>query len=110
TEHDFLIAAASHLPHLTACILAQTVGDIRNSAGNALEFTATGFADATRIASGSPEIWKGIFMQNTDMLLPMIEQLRENLAMFKKILADKDELQLEKILTRAKKIRDSIKK
>jgi prephenate dehydrogenase len=108
TEHDFLIAAASHLPHLTACLLSQTVGDIRNSAGNALDFTATGFADTTRIASGSPEIWKGIFMQNADMLIPMIEQLMANLEAFKKILADKDEAQLEKILTQAKKVRDSI--
>jgi prephenate dehydrogenase len=108
TEHDFLIAAASHLPHLTACLLAKTVGDIRNDAGNALDFTATGFADTTRIASGSPEIWKGIFMQNADMLIPMIEQLMANLEAFKKILADKDEAQLEKILTQAKKVRDSI--
>ena len=108
TEHDFLIAAASHLPHLTACLLAQTVGDIRNSAGNALDFTATGFSDTTRIASGSPEMWKGIFMQNADMLIPMIEQLMENLEAFKKILADKDESQLEKILGQAKRVRDSI--
>jgi len=106
-EHDFLIAAASHLPHLTACLLAQTVGDIRNSAGDALDFTATGFSDTTRIASGSPEMWKGIFMQNADMLIPMIEQLMANLEEFKKILADKDESQLEKILKKAKRIRDS---
>ena len=110
TEHDFLIAAASHLPHLTACLLAQTVGDIRNSAGSALDFTATGFSDTTRIASGSPEIWKGIFMQNADMLIPMVEKLMENLAAFKKILADKDESQLEKVLRQAKNIRDSVNK
>ncbi|MBM3239101.1 prephenate dehydrogenase [Candidatus Poribacteria bacterium] len=108
TEHDFLIAAASHLPHLTACLLAQTVGDIRNRAGNALDFTATGFADTTRIAAGSPEIWKGIFMQNADMLIPMVEKLMEKLEAFKKILANKDESRLEKILTQAKKVRDSI--
>jgi len=108
TEHDYLIAGASHLPHLTACILAQTIGDLRNNAGNALDFTATGFADTTRIASGSPEIWQGIFMQNADMLIPMIEQLMGNLETFKKILVDKDELQLEKILRQAKRIRDSI--
>ena len=108
-EHDFLIAAASHLPHLTACLLAQTVGDIRNSAGNALDFTATGFADTTRIASGSPEMWKGIFMQNADMLIPMIEQLMGNLEAFKKILADKDEVQLEKVLKQAKRVRDFVK-
>jgi len=106
-EHDFLIAAASHLPHLTACLLTQTVGDIRNSAGNALDFTATGFSDTTRIASGSPEIWTGIFRQNADMLIPMIEQLMANLEAFRKILADKDEAQLEKNLKKAKRIRDS---
>ena len=107
-EHDFLIAAASHLPHLTACLLTQTVGDIRNNAGNALDFTATGFSDTTRIASGSPEMWKGIFMQNADMLIPMIEQLMENLEAFKKILADKDESRLEEVLKQAKRVRDSV--
>ncbi|HIE29214.1 TPA: prephenate dehydrogenase [Candidatus Poribacteria bacterium] len=110
TEHDFLIAAASHLPHLTACLLARTVGDIQNSAGNALDFTSTGFSDTTRIASGSPDIWKGIFMQNADMLIPLIETLIENLEAFRKTLVEKDEEQLERILTQAKRVRDSINK
>lgn len=107
-EHDFLIAAASHLPHLTACMLAQTVGAIHNSAGAALDFTATGFRDTTRVASGSPDLWKGILLNNNDMLVPIIEQLIENLERVKRLLSEKNELELEAVLRQAKEIRDSV--
>ena len=58
--HDLLVGAASHLPHLMASILTNTVADVDSQEGTALDFTATGFRDSTRIAAGSPELWTGI--------------------------------------------------
>ena len=107
-EHDFLIAAASHLPHAAACALAQVVAGVENHRGRAIDFTATGFADATRIASGSPEVWKGILLQNADMVSSMLDRLERELADMRKTLDSRDEEKLIAKLEQAKKIRDSI--
>ncbi len=107
-EHDFLIAAASHLPHTVACALVQVVAGIGNDRGRALSFTATGFADATRIASGDPEVWKGILLQNSDMVSPMLARLEKELAEIRKVLENGDADKLIGKLEQAKRIRDSI--
>jgi len=107
-EHDFLIAAASHLPHLVACVLTKTVSEFGNDVGTALDFAATGFKDTTRIASGSPEIWKSILSQNSDMLIPMLEKFAENIEEFKRLLANKNVENIQGMLKNAKEIRDAV--
>jgi len=109
-EHDFLIAAASHLPHTVACALTQVVAGVENRRGKAIDFTATGFADTTRIASGSPEVWKGILLQNADMVSSMLDKLEKELAEIRKIMDSRDEEKLIEKLKRAKQIRDSIRR
>ena len=107
-DHDLLIAGASHLPHLIASILTNTVGDIGNDRAKALDFAATGFRDTTRIAAGSPEIWRAIFMQNARALLPMIDSTIANLAAFKTLLENQDEFEIERLLAQAKTLRDTL--
>ena len=107
-DHDLLIAGASHLPHLIASILTNTVGDISNDRAKALDFAATGFRDTTRIAAGSPEIWRAIFMQNARALLPMIDSTIENLVAFKTLLENQDEIEIERLLAHAKTLRDTL--
>lgn len=102
--HDVLIAGASHLPHLIASILANTAGDIPR----ALDFAGTGFRDTTRIAAGSPEIWTGIFRQNADALMSMIDAFIENLTQFKTELENQNADALARILTQAKTLRESL--
>jgi prephenate dehydrogenase len=109
-EHDLLIAAASHLPHVAACALVQAVAGVENHRGRAMDFAATGFADATRIASGSPELWKGILLQNADMVSSMLDRLERELAEMRKVLDSRDEERLMEKLERAKQIRDSIQR
>jgi prephenate dehydrogenase len=109
-EHDFLISAASHLPHVVACALAQVVFNAENHNGRAIDFAATGFGDSTRIASGSPELWDGILLQNSEMVISMINKMESELAEFKDILEVRDETLLLEKLTRIKQIRDSFRK
>jgi len=109
-EHDFLVAAASHLPHTVACALVNVVTDAENDQGRGIDFSATGFADMTRIASGSPEIWKGILIQNADMVVSMLDRMESELATFRNILETKNEEMLVEKLNQAKKIRDSIRR
>ncbi len=107
-EHDLLIAGASHLPHLIASILTNTVGEIGSDTAKVLDFAATGFRDTTRIAAGSPQIWRAIFMQNACSLLPMIDSTIENLAEFKTLLENQDDIEIERLLAHAKMLRDTL--
>ncbi len=99
--HDLLIGTASHLPHLIASILTNTVANIETKDGNALDFTATGFRDATRIAAGSPDLWTDIFTQNSDVLSSLIDDIIANLTEFKNLLQTDNLAEIERLLLEA---------
>ena len=99
--HDLLIGAASHLPHLIASILTNTVANVESENSKALDFTATGFRDTTRIAAGSPDLWTGIFTQNRDVLLSLIDNIIENLTEFKTLLQTDNLAEIERLLLEA---------
>ena len=109
TEHDMLIAGASHLPHLVASVLTSTVGGVRCETASALDFAATGFRDTTRIAAGAPELWTGIFTQNAHSLIPLIDTFIQHLTAFKSMLENHDAAQIEQFLNHAKHLRDTWK-
>jgi prephenate dehydrogenase len=81
--HDRAASTASHVPHVAAAALVRLVG----SAGpEAQDLCATGFADTTRIATGSPGLWTGILEMNRDEvarglgeLCAILQGLREDL-------------------------------
>ena len=102
--HDWLVGAASHLPHLMASILTNTVANIEMEESKALDFTATGFRDSTRIAAGSPDLWTGIFTQNSDALLSLIDDLVTNLMEFKTLLQTDNLVEIERVLVEAQAI------
>ncbi len=99
--HDLLIGAASHLPHLIASVLTNTVANVETEGGRALNFTATGFRDTTRIAAGSPDLWTDIFTQNNDVLLSLIDDIIGNLTEFKTLLQTDNRAEIERLLLEA---------
>ena len=102
--HDLLIGAASHLPHLIASLLTNTVANVETEQYKALDFTATGFRDSTRIAAGSPDLWTGIFTQNRDVLLSLIDDIVGNLNEFKTLLQADNLAEIERVLLKAQGI------
>ena len=102
--HDLLIGAASHLPHLMASLLANTVANVETEGTKALDFTATGFRDSTRIAAGSPDLWTGIFTQNSDVLLSLIDDIVDNLTEFRTLLQTDNRAEIERVLLEAQVI------
>jgi len=60
-EHDLVVAAVSHIPHLVAATLVNHVVRL-----GGLDLAAGGFRDTTRVASGSPELWIEILFANRD--------------------------------------------
>ena len=102
--HDWLVGAASHLPHLIASILTNTVANVAAEDSKALDFAATGFRDSTRIAAGSPDLWTGIFTQNSDVLLSLIDDLIANLIEFKTLLQTDNFAEIERVLVEAQAV------
>lgn len=73
--HDELLAVTSHLPHLTAAALTQVfvVARVKNQV--APQVVAGGWRDSTRIAAGSPEMWRDICLSNRDAILDALDDL-----------------------------------
>ena len=67
-DHDFSVAAISHLPHLIASSLVKLVKDNDSEQETMRHIAAGGFKDITRIASSSPVMWEQICMTNTENL------------------------------------------
>lgn len=66
-EHDRVVARTSHLPHIAAALVSETVGrdgDLRQMG----VYCGPGFRDTTRIAEGSPEVWHDIIQSNRECL------------------------------------------
>lgn len=107
--HDVLIGAASHLPHLIASLLTNSVAGVGTGCEKALDYTATGFRDTTRIAAGSPVMWTGIFTQNAEVLAALIDGMVDNLTAFKNLLQTDNHVEIERVLTEAKKQRETLR-
>ncbi|RGZ00689.1 prephenate dehydrogenase [Clostridium sp. AM58-1XD] len=73
-EHDFAVAAISHLPHIVASSLVNLVRDSDSSEEIMKQIAAGGFKDITRIASASPEMWEQICMTNTANIMDILEK------------------------------------
>ena len=104
-EHDRIYAAVSHLPHLVAYEIVNTVSDMSESY---LAFCGQGFLDTTRIASGRPELWRDICILNKDNLLESIEILKKNLDRVSQYLRTYDLDSLERDFKRARTLREGI--
>ena len=102
-EHDAVLAAVSHLPHLLAFALVHEVAGRKNSA-ELFSFAAGGFRDFTRIASSHPEMWRDICVANRDRLLEEVNKFSLKLEEVKKRLATPAEL--EKLFAEAREARN----
>lgn len=72
-QHDYIVAAISHLPHLIASSLVNLVKDLDDSQEHMKKIAAGGFKDITRIASSSPEMWQEICATNAENIIELLE-------------------------------------
>ncbi|MDQ7788435.1 MAG: prephenate dehydrogenase [Eubacteriales bacterium] len=104
-EHDRIMAAVSHFPHLVASALMNTVSGLGQT-DRIFPLAAGGFRDTTRIASGNPEVWRDIFSTNRRPLLDMVTRFRAELEIIEGILAREDGLRLVDWLEQARQARE----
>jgi prephenate dehydrogenase len=108
-RHDAVLAGTSHLPHLLAFALINTLVDHVSEPDRAqqvFDYAAGGFADFSRIASSDPLMWRDIFLSNSvatvdalDAFIKMLQGMRQLI-----IQADGDQIQNE--LLRARDVRE----
>jgi prephenate dehydrogenase len=104
--HDELVSRSSHLPHVIAAELVNYVLDPKRSADQAM-LCAGGFRDTTRIASGSPEMWRDIAFSNRENLLRSLDGFIGGLEEFRAALEKGDLSAIEEFFVKAKQRRDS---
>lgn len=108
SKHDKILAAVSHLPHVIAYSLVNTVDDVKDFEESILKYSAGGFRDFTRIASSSPEMWRDICVLNKEATLDMITRFEKTLSRLKNHIEKSDGHEIFKEFDKSKRARDSI--
>lgn len=105
SHHDDVLAQTSHLPHLLAYALVDTL----SAGGDSLEvfeYAAGGFRDFSRIAASDPTMWSDVFQANKAPLVQVLDQYLLKLEMLKQLIESGDVDQIKDLLSRAKTARD----
>jgi 3-phosphoshikimate 1-carboxyvinyltransferase len=107
--HDEVLAATSHLPHLIAFSLVDTLaGEDQNM--DIFRYAAGGFRDFTRIAASDPVMWHDIFLSNRDAVLRVIDHFTQDLDQLRAAIANGDGATLLRVFSRAKAAREHFSK
>ncbi|MEW8507913.1 MAG: prephenate dehydrogenase/arogenate dehydrogenase family protein [Candidatus Thiodiazotropha sp.] len=105
-HHDEVLAATSHLPHMLAFTLVDSLAQLKEN-NEIFSFAAGGFRDFTRIASSNPRMWRDICIANQRSLSEMLTRFAGELQELTVLLQQGDEKGLLEIFERAKQVRDS---
>ncbi len=107
SEHDALLARTSHLPHLASALTALAVARGR-SPGDLTRFCGPGFRDTTRVAAGSPVIWRDIVATNLEAIRSSLDDLQTELEDLRNLLDQGDPVRIEGWLDQARQARQDL--
>ena len=102
--HDAAFAAVSHLPHLTAFALINSILH-QDAASDTLALGGSGFRDFTRIAASDPAMWRDIFLCTREEILLQTDLLIDALHTFARAMEANDGEQLHALITQASDVR-----
>lgn len=106
-EHDKILAATSHLPHILAFTMMNHLNHSTDQLGNLLRFAGSGLRDFTRIAGSSPEMWRDICLANREALLSQMDAYQKELHALQIMLKNNDGAALEKAFSQARNAREN---
>lgn len=104
-HHDKVLAATSHLPHLLAYSLVDTLAHMETKT-EIFRFAAGGFRDFTRIAASDPQMWHDICFANKEAILQVLQEFNRDLTQLTQAIIDDDKQRVMDIFKRAKAARD----
>jgi prephenate dehydrogenase len=103
-QHDAVLAAVSHLPHVVAYALVNMLARRRNAA-QLFGLSAGGLRDTVRIAGSSPEMWADICVANREALLAALEDYENELERVRAAIESADTTELRRMFTEAQSAR-----
>ena len=103
-QHDAAFAAVSHLPHLIAFALMNSISG-QPQGKDYLTLAGPGFRDFTRIAASDPKVWRDIFASNREELLEQSKIFQRNLQALELIISSGNTEALEGLLEQASNTR-----
>lgn len=106
-EHDYSVAAISHVPHLIASGLVNLVKDNDSTNETMKLLAAGGFKDITRIASSSPEMWQQICLENKDNIVKLLEKYIYSLEEIKAAIVESNPDYVYKLIEKSRDYRNS---
>ncbi len=102
-KHDFALAAVSHLPHVIAYSLVNTIITLESEQQPLFSISGGGLRDFSRIAASDPSMWLDIFMDNKDYVCKAIDIFQGQITRIKTLLQQNDSetllLELQKAQT-----------
>ena len=104
-QHDSVLAATSHLPHILAFGLVDMLGR-RDEQEDIFKYAAGGFRDFTRIASSDPTMWTAICEANKTELLPLLEQFKTEITAIQNLIESGDNAKLFELFVYANTARE----
>jgi cyclohexadieny/prephenate dehydrogenase len=108
-HHDQVLAITSHLPHLIAYTIVNTVFDLeQDTQKEAVKYSAGGFRDFTRIAASDPVMWRDVFLNNRDAVLEMLGRFSEDLSRLQRAIRWGEGDVLEDMFTRTREVRRGV--
>nr|WP_271408385.1 bifunctional prephenate dehydrogenase/3-phosphoshikimate 1-carboxyvinyltransferase [Pseudomonas sp. Q1-7] len=108
-HHDEVLAATSHLPHLLAFGLVDSLAK-RSENLEIFRYAAGGFRDFTRIAGSDPVMWHDIFLANREAVLRILDAFRADLDALRGAVDAGDGHELLGVFTRARFAREHFSK
>lgn len=103
-QHDKVLALTSHLPHMLAFGLVDSLARQEESQ-RIFRYAAGGFRDFTRIAGSDPAMWRDICLTNKEALLEAMDVYQADLATLRSAIEEGDAEALQAIFTRAREAR-----
>jgi len=103
-DHDAVLAAVSHLPHLLSYALVHELA-ARADAAQLFAHAGTGLRDVTRLAASHPEMWRDICVANREALLGELRRYQDMLAELGALLEQSDGAGLERLFEAARAAR-----
>lgn len=107
-RHDELVALLSHAPHMAAVALVRLLADAREDPVFLRLLAGTGFRDTTRIAMGSPTIWREIAQHNSGPLADQLDALAGHVQELADLVRSREWEALEEALKEAAALRQSM--
>ncbi|WP_308639153.1 prephenate dehydrogenase [Paenibacillus silvisoli] len=107
-EHDEIVGAISHLPHIIAVALVNLVRGYNDSNSLYSVLAAGGFRDITRIGSSDPVVWRDILVNNREVLLKLLREWQGGTNAFIDMLENEDGAGIERAFTQSGQFRSKL--